>query len=66
MTRAIADMAYNADVIRYDASDLMPKSVGSGTFWTEMVKWIDGADTPTTLDNLEASWPASGEETEES
>ena len=66
VTRAIADMAYEADVIRYDASDLMPKSVGSGTFWTEMVKWIDGADTATTLDNLESSWPESGEETEES
>lgn len=58
VTRSIADMAYDADITRYDASDLMPKTVGSGTFWTEMVKWIQGDSTQTTLDALEASWPA--------
>ncbi|PVG81633.1 carbohydrate ABC transporter substrate-binding protein [Nocardioides gansuensis] len=62
VTRAIADMAYQASATSYDASDLMPKSVGSGTFWTEMVKWIDGASTQETLDALEESWPAEGEE----
>jgi len=62
VTRTIADMAYQADITRYDASDLMPKSVGSGTFWTEMVEWVDGKDTQTTVADLEASWPAEGEE----
>ena len=30
----------------------MPKYVGSGTFWTEMVEWIDGKSTAT-------PWPTS-------
>jgi alpha-glucoside transport system substrate-binding protein len=64
VTRDIADMAYNADAIRYDASDLMPKSVGSGTFWTGMVEWIDGASTQETLSGIEDSWPSDGEEGE--
>ncbi|WP_374456107.1 ABC transporter substrate-binding protein [Nocardioides sp.] len=64
-TRQIAAMAYEASATSYDASDLMPKTVGSGTFWTEMVKWIDGASTQATTDALEDSWPASGEESEQ-
>ena len=50
-------MGYDASVIRYDASDLMPKEVGSGTFWTEMVKWISGDSSQTTADSIEKSWP---------
>ena len=33
----------SADVFRFDGSDLMPKEVGSGTFWTGMVEWMSGA-----------------------
>jgi len=58
VTRTIADMAYKSDETAYDASDLMPKSVGSGTFWTEMVEWVDGKSTADTVADLEASWPA--------
>ncbi|MDH2413503.1 ABC transporter substrate-binding protein [Nocardioides sp. CER19] len=46
-------------VFRFDASDAMPGAVGSGTFWKEMVNWISGQSTKDTLDNIEASWPAS-------
>ena len=46
-------------VLRFDASDLMPGAVGAGTFWTGMVDWINGADTKTVLDKIEASWPKS-------
>ena len=31
--------------VRFDASDLMPSTVGSGSFWKGMVDWIDGKDT---------------------
>ena len=58
-TRAIADLAANADVFRFDGSDLMPKEVGSGTFWTGMVDWISGESSQDTLDAIEASWPQS-------
>ena len=46
-------------MFRFDASDLMPGAVGSGTFWTEVTAWVIGGDTQTFVDNVEASWPAS-------
>lgn len=46
-------------VFRFDASDLMPAEVGSNSFWKQMVAWITGQDTKTTLDNIEESWPSS-------
>jgi alpha-glucoside transport system substrate-binding protein len=45
-------------VFRFDASDLMPGAVGSGTFWRGMTDWITGKDTKSTLDFIEQSWPA--------
>jgi alpha-glucoside transport system substrate-binding protein len=46
-------------VFRFDGSDLMPASVGAGTFWKGMTDWINGKDTKTVLDYIEASWPKS-------
>jgi alpha-glucoside transport system substrate-binding protein len=45
---------------RFDASDLMPAEVGSGSFWTGMVEYMTGGpDTvETVLDDIEASWPS--------
>jgi alpha-glucoside transport system substrate-binding protein len=44
---------------RFDASDLMPAAVGSGSFWTGMVTYMqEGPDSLTgVLDDIEASWP---------
>jgi alpha-glucoside transport system substrate-binding protein len=44
---------------RFDASDMMPAEVGSGSFWTGMVKYMqEGPDAlPGILDDIEASWP---------
>ena len=44
---------------RFDASDLMPSEVGSGTFWTAMNEWMRGADLESVLADVEASWPES-------
>ncbi len=44
-------------VFRFDGSDLMPASVGAGTFWKGMVDWINGKDTAGTLKYIEDSWP---------
>jgi alpha-glucoside transport system substrate-binding protein len=57
--RRLSELQLEADVFRFDASDLMPGAVGSGTFWTEATAWIVGGDTETFLDNVEDSWPAS-------
>jgi alpha-glucoside transport system substrate-binding protein len=43
---------------RFDASDLMPGAVGSGTFWKGMVNWINGAPTDEVLESIEAGWPS--------
>ena len=44
---------------RFDASDLMPAAVGSGTEWTEMINLVKNGPTykDKALDNIEASWP---------
>ncbi|MDJ0376803.1 ABC transporter substrate-binding protein [Cryobacterium sp. PH31-L1] len=43
---------------RFDASDLMPGAVGSGTFWKGMVAWINGTSTDEVLTSIEAGWPS--------
>lgn len=57
-TRSIAELATGADVFRYDASDVMPKEVGSGTFWTGMVDWLNGESSQDVTTAIEDSWPA--------
>ncbi len=46
---------------RFDASDLMPAAVGSGSFWTGMIKYMQqGPDSiQGILDDIEKSWPSS-------
>lgn len=46
---------------RFDASDMMPSAVGSGSFWTGMVKYIQkGASSlDGVLKEIEKSWPSS-------
>ncbi|MGA5642931.1 ABC transporter substrate-binding protein [Streptomyces cinereoruber] len=43
---------------RFDGSDLMPASVGVGTFWKGAVDWIVGASTRQVADSVERSWPS--------
>jgi alpha-glucoside transport system substrate-binding protein len=62
ITRQIAEMAYNADVFRYDASDVMPKEVGSDSFWKGMVAFQSGeATAEEAARQIEESWPESGD-----
>ena len=44
---------------RFDASDLMPATVGSGSFWTGMLEYMrSGPDSlEGVLDDIENSWP---------
>ncbi len=44
---------------RFDASDLMPASVGAGTFWTGMVEYVqNGPDNlDEVLTDIDNSWP---------
>ena len=61
LIRNQAAILKNADIIRFDGSDLMPGAVGTGTFWTGMVDYVGGKDVNTVLKTIEESWPASTE-----
>jgi len=57
--QSIGTALKNATTFRFDASDLMPGSVGAGSFWKEMTSWASGSeDMATALKNIDASWPA--------
>jgi alpha-glucoside transport system substrate-binding protein len=58
ITKTIAGFAADADVFRFDASDLMPAVVGAGTFWRGMAEWTSGEkDLDTVLSDIDDSWP---------
>ncbi|NYE19311.1 ABC transporter substrate-binding protein [Microbacterium immunditiarum] len=56
---AIAILQDDTTTFRFDASDLMPSAVGSGTFWQGMRDWVNGTPTDTVLEQIEAGWPSS-------
>ncbi|MEQ8541890.1 MAG: ABC transporter substrate-binding protein [Coleofasciculus sp. D1-CHI-01] len=43
------------ELIRYDASDLLPGAVGTGTFWTGIIDYVSGKDLDRILQTIEAS-----------
>jgi alpha-glucoside transport system substrate-binding protein len=52
-------IASGATAIGFDASDLMPPSVGQGSFWTGISDWANanGSNTDTVLQAIQDSWP---------
>jgi alpha-glucoside transport system substrate-binding protein len=50
----------DASGLGFDASDLMPGTVGAGSFWTQMVNWTNsnGTNTDAVLKAIDDSWPA--------
>ena len=54
---AQAELLLNAHTIRFDASDMMPREVGAGSFLMGMQKFIAGEDLDEVLNTIEASWP---------
>ncbi len=57
LDRGIAEIMLNADTVRFDASDMMPGAVGTGSFWSGMVDYIGGDDLDTVLRRIDDSWP---------
>ena len=52
------DIFAQAEVARFDASDLMPAAVGSGSFWSEGTAAVNGdKSAQEAADAIEASWP---------
>lgn len=58
LKEAVAVLQNPETTFRFDASDLMPGSVGAGSFWKGMVDWINGSDTDTVLKQIESGWPS--------
>jgi alpha-glucoside transport system substrate-binding protein len=56
VTQKQAQILADAEVIRFDASDLMPSSVGTGTFWTGIIDFVGGDDLDRVLKEIEEGW----------
>jgi len=57
VSQNIAQILSNAEVVRFDASDMMPGFVGSGTFWEGMVDFAQGKSTEEVTKEIDDSWP---------
>jgi alpha-glucoside transport system substrate-binding protein len=57
---AQGEIIADADFARFDASDMMPGAVGAGSFWTEMVNYVQsgGEDLQARLQAIDSSWPS--------
>jgi len=55
----VAEIIRNATSVRFDGSDLMPGTVGAGSFWTGMTDYVSGTkDLEVVLKEIDSSWPA--------
>jgi alpha-glucoside transport system substrate-binding protein len=52
-----AQIILSADSYRFDGSDLMPREVGTGSFWRGITDWVEGAELETVLQEIDRSWP---------
>lgn len=58
LTDAIKTLQDPKTTFRFDASDLMPGAVGTASFFTGMVDWINGKSTDDVVKTIDASWPS--------
>ncbi|MCL6602052.1 MAG: ABC transporter substrate-binding protein [Paenibacillus sp.] len=55
--RAMAKLVQDASTLRFDGSDLMPGSVGAGTFWKGMTDYVSGTATlDQALEQIQSGW----------
>jgi alpha-glucoside transport system substrate-binding protein len=58
LDRTFAEILVTADPVRFDASDLMPTEVGSGSLWSGATDYVSGTiDAQEFVDRVEESWP---------
>lgn len=61
LERTFIEVMQNAEVARFDGSDLMPADVGAGEFWTQATAMVNGeADIATAGAAIDAAWPTDG------
>ena len=56
LTEAMTLLQDPNTTVRFDASDLMPSTVGAGSFWKGMVDWVDGKPTTEVLSDIQAGY----------
>jgi len=49
------DILNHAEVSRYDGSDMMPRAVGTGSFWSGVLDYVSGLPLDAVLETIEAS-----------
>jgi alpha-glucoside transport system substrate-binding protein len=53
----MAKLIQQAKTIRFDGSDLMPGSVGAGTFWKGMTDYVSGTvDLDGAMEEIQKGW----------
>jgi alpha-glucoside transport system substrate-binding protein len=57
VTQNIAQILADAEVIRFDGSDLMPGEVGTGSFWKGMLDFAKGKSAAEVTKEIDKSWP---------
>jgi alpha-glucoside transport system substrate-binding protein len=57
--RRYAEILSEASVFRFDGSDLMPSAVGTGSFWSGMVDYVDaeGRNLDEVMKTIDGAWP---------
>lgn len=58
LQQAITILQDPKTTFRFDGSDVMPGVVGSGSFWTGIVDWVNGKSTDEVLSTIDSSWPS--------
>ena len=59
LEQGFLEILNNAELARFDASDLMPSEVGAGSFWSDGTSLVNGdIDAATAGANIDASWPS--------
>lgn len=53
ITRKAWDILSNATISRYDASDMMPGAVGTGSFWSGILDYVSGMPLDRVLEMIE-------------
>jgi len=53
LTRKAATILAGSETFRFDASDLMPAAVGSGSFWSGVLDYVGGEDLDSVLERIE-------------
>ena len=54
--RKQGEILLDATTFRFDGSDLMPGSVGAGSFWTGMVDYVSGSSAQDVADSIQRGW----------